>query len=240
MSTESSLFKESLKYCRLVPRKKEKQTICDEGNVPKEILEELFGVKITSRQLEERLKRIFLEDCENLLDKYYDNRYKLKLKESVIYTLKFLYTKSYEGGVDKVIILRDNPLTEQLINLMFFLAQNHMTWSEWLLCMPSGQKLLFSVFEEGVSMKNIRQIIKMLSSISVLQQYDTIFFREQFKFIFNDMIVLFAENIKKQGMEKIGVDVIEYWSMWISNQITTEAFSFILVTAITILSKKSN
>ena len=41
-------------------------------------------------------------------------------------------------------------------------------------------------------------------------------------------------------MEKIGVDVIEYWSMWISNQITTEAFSFILVTAITILSKKSN
>jgi len=238
--SESSLFKESLKYCRLLSRKTEKQTICEDGKVPKEILEDLFGIKITSRQLEEKLRRIFLQDCEHLLDKYFDKRYKLKLKDNIKDVLRFLYTKSYDGVVDKVVTLNDKPLTEQLINLMFFLAQNGMTWSEWLLCMPSGQKLLFSVFEEGISITNIKQIIKMLSTISVLQQYDTFFFREQFKFIFNDMILMFSQKLKTQGMEKLGVDISEYWGLWVANQLTTEALSYLLVTAVTLLSKKQS
>ena len=49
MSNESSFFKESLKYCRLHSRKIEKQTICNEKNVPKELLEELFGIKIETK-----------------------------------------------------------------------------------------------------------------------------------------------------------------------------------------------
>ena len=69
MSNESSFFKESLKYCRLHSRKIEKQTICNEKNVPKELLEELFGIKIESKQLYLQLKEIFLQDCEYLVDK---------------------------------------------------------------------------------------------------------------------------------------------------------------------------
>jgi len=238
--SEASLFKESLKYCRLLPRKTERQSICEEGKVPKEILEDLFGVKITSRQLEERLRRIFLEDCEHLLDKYFDKRYKYRLKNNIKDVLRFLYTKSYDGVVDKVVTLNDYPKTEHLINLICFLLQHGMSWSEWLLCMPSGQKLLFSVFEEGVSITNVRQIIKMLSTISVLQQYDTIYFREEFKLVFNDMILMFSQKLKTQGMEKLGVDISEYWTLWVANQITTEALSYILITAVTLISKKLN
>lgn len=235
--SETSSFKESLKYCRLISRKSEKQSICDEGKVPKEILEDLFGAKITNKHLEERLRRIFLEDCEHLVDKYFDKRYKLKLKDDIKDVLRFLYTKSYDGFVERVFTINDYPKTEYLINLICSLGQYGMDWSQWLLCMPSGRKLFFSVFEEGVSITNIRQIIKMLSSISVLQQYDTIFFRVQFKFVFNDMILMFSQKLKTQGLEKLGVELSDYWGLWVANQITTEVLSFTLITAVTLLSK---
>jgi hypothetical protein len=78
----------------------------------------------------------------------------------------------------------------------------------------------------------------MLSAISVKQQYDNIFFRQEFKFFFNDIIIAFAQELRKQGLENLGVDISNDFSLWISNQITTEAFYFLLITGITILSSK--
>jgi len=241
MSNESSLFKESLKYCRLHSRKNEKQSICDEKNVPKELLEDLFGVKIESTQLYSRLKKIFLEDCEHFVDKYYDQQYKLKLTQSTKNVLKFLYTSIYNSQIDKVVTLADDDKkTEHFINLSFFLLQQRMSWSEWLLCMPSGRRLLFETFTFNTDniKQNIKLIIKMLSAVSVAQQYDNIFFRQEFKFLFNDIIIAFSEELKKQGLKNLGVDISNDFSLWITNQITTEAFYFLLVTGITILSSK--
>ena len=223
-------------------RKEKKHSICNELNVPKELLEEIFGIKITNNSTYIRLREIFLKDCEHFLDKYYDKQYKLKLKEDVKNILKFLYTKAYTNLVDKAVTLNDNPKLEQLINLMLYLLSMKMTWSEWLICMPSGNELLFSVvdFDPSNILKNIKPIIKMLSTISVMQQYDNLFFRNQFKYLFNDIIISFSNYVRDQGMKNIGSDISEYWGLWIANQITTEAFSYILITAITILSSKIN
>lgn len=239
---ESGFIKETLNYCRILSRKEKKHSICNELNVPQELLEEIFGVKITDTETYIRLRDIFLEDCEHLLDKYYDKKYKLKLKEDVIKLLKFIYTKTYTNIIDKVVTLNDDPELEQLINLAFYLESLKMSWSQWLICMPSGRKLLFSIFDfkSDNIIKNIRPLIKMLSSVSVLQQYDNIFFREQFKYLFNDIIISFSNYVIDQGLNNLGIDIDKYYVLWISNQITTEAFSYLLITAITMLSSKIN
>ena len=163
------------------------------------------------------------------------------MRQSTKNLLKFLYTKIYNSQIDKVVTLADDDKkTEHFINLSFALAQLGMSWSEWLLCMPSGRKLLFEIFTFDIDNinQNIKIVIKMLSAISVKQQYDNIFFRQEFKFLFNDIIIAFAQGLRKQGLEKLGVDISNDFSLWISNQITTEAFYFLLITGITVLSSK--
>ena len=232
-----SLLKQSLQYCRILPRRDVKE-ICNRDSVSKEFLEEIFGVKIITKEQEEYFAEIFLHDCESLLDTYFDKKYKSKLKQNVKNAFNFIYTKTY-SKIDKVFTIKENENLERLINFMYFLLSCQMSWSVWLLCVPTGQKLLTSVFTK-YDLESIVSLSKILIRISVLEEYDNIFFREQFDTVFTQHILNLAKDIRKYGITYMEIDFSDYYSKWLANIITTETFYGVLIAFVNLLKSKMN
>ena len=195
--TLAEYINNSAEYLRLKIRE---HPIC-KGDQPvsRELLERLFKVPIT-KENKQKYRKKFLKKCKELMEMLEDENH-------VAFTFNTLYSI-----VPREEILPSNLPLEMFINLVAFCISMGISWSDYLLAYPSGQKMITDLFlspKKSIAIANMLMIIK---SVYVMGGNEILFKKEMFTLLPN-----IQEFVKGTIFEKNFV-------LWVSNQISSKVF----------------
>jgi len=169
--------------------------ICNLNHVSNETLSKLF--KVPKEEINSKIRRKYITKlnrnrrrCEEMVNdlfhnEYYENLYK------VIMPVKF----------------------KTFMETMAFLAENMMSWSNYLMFTKKGRAMFLDVFQKPNKALALANLLVMLKSIWLLSSYDDGFFRKEFFQFLPSVQHLFE-----------GTPLESYLAKFIADQITTQAF----------------
>ena len=101
---------------------------------------------------------------------------------------------------------------EMIVNLMFFFCSLKLSWSDYLIAFPSGQKLIMDIFLSPKKSVAVANLIMIIKTIYVMNLVDPVFKQELFRLL---------PNIN----EIVKDTVFETWIVkWMSDKISTVVF----------------
>ena len=179
--------------------------ICNKKNIKitDEMLKKVFDVEITKNNRPKWVKR-FHQNCEKLVRLFQDSKYVSDIHSSIFYIIP----KEIEAK---------NKSTEILMNFVVWCVSMGLSWSDYILSFPSGQKIFREVFEKTTRAKALVNIFALLMTIYITSGYDDLIFRENF-FSFLPTIQKVAQD---QVWYQLFMDKVKYL---IAAQITTKSF----------------
>jgi len=193
-----SFFKRPLEYTRLSKREKV-SFICEGQNydsVEDEYLEKLFDMKISSPYERNKLIEELAKDCEKIINAFEDS----------------VFVQDVAARVYKIIIREfvypQNLSFEILVNLILFFVSLKVSWSDYLLAFPSGQKIIQNVFESKYGAFYFFTIVK---SVYFNSAFDDVLFKQEFFKILPPSKTFLPPSLRSKT------------ALWLSDRITTEA-----------------
>lgn len=188
----------STEYLRLKLRN---HPICS-GDQPihREFLEKIFKQKIDKND-KPKYRKKFLKNCQELMDMLEDEKH-----------VGFTFDKLY-SIIPREQIISDNIPLEMIINFIYFFVSLNISWSDYLLAYPSGQKLISDVFlapKKTIAIANILAIVKSVYTMSGKNEY---LFKKELFSIFPNIQQLIQGTVFEQS-----------FILWITNQISTKVF----------------
>ena len=124
----------------------------------------------------------------------------------------FTFDKLY-SIIPREEIISDNIPLEMILNFIYFLVSLNISWSDYLLAYPSGQKLISDVFlvpNKTTAIANILAIIKSVYILGGKNEY--LFKKELFSMLPNIQQFLQGTVFEKSFI------------LWTTNQISTKIF----------------
>jgi len=176
-------------------KRSEVDEICNLNHVSNETLSKLF--KVPKEEINSKIRRKYITKL---------NRNRLKCEEMV----NDLFHNEYYENLYKVIM----PVKfKTFMETMAFLAENVMSWSNYLMFTKKGRAMFLDVFQKPNKALALANLLVMLKSIWILSSYDDIFFRKEFFQFLPSVQHLFE-----------GTYLESYLAKFIADQITTQAF----------------
>lgn len=168
-----------------------------------EMLKKVFHVEITKNNRPKWVKR-FHQNCEKLVRLFQDSKYVSDIHSTIF----DIIPKEIEAK---------NKSTEILMNIVVYSIGMGLSWSDYILSFPSGQKIFREVFEKTTRAKALVNIFALLMTIYITSGYDDLIFRENF-FSFLPTIQKVAQD---QVWYQLFMDKVKYL---MAAQITTKSF----------------
>lgn len=192
----TSLWNRTLEYVGYNSR--ESLNICkdkDFENVDENYLGQLFNTQVTSENKRELIQKLE-EDCENIINTFENSNY-----------AKDIASKIY-SFIPREFTYPENLSFEIVLNLIMFFVSLKVSWSEYLLYFPSGQKLLYNIFQSPSSTLYFFTIIK---SVYLNKSYDELLFKQEMFKILPNLNSFLPQTLANSTM------------LWINDQLSTKA-----------------
>lgn len=192
-------------------------------NVTREYLEQIFDVKIINKKMEDELRMVLNHNCKKIIEQYELSlgksyafgqiasrtiRYIRNIQDVPVQFVKvhingvkniilFLATGVYNAVVTKEISYPKDRRIEMIANVITFCISNNIDYSWYLTCFPSGQELIKNTLYGKDNLEVILTWIGIFYSVSVLKNYDNLFFRQEFNIILKPELEWLGEKIKE-------------------------------------------
>lgn len=168
--------------------------------ISKEFLQKIYNIEITTKN-KKKYRSKFLKNCKDLMNKLEDDKY-------VQFTVDTLYSV-----IPREKIMPEKYIDiEMIVNLMFFFCSLKLSWSDYLIAFPSGQKLIMDIFLSPKKSVAVANLIMIIKTIYVMNLVDPVFKQELFRLL---------PNIN----EIVKDTVFETWIVkWMSDKISTVVF----------------
>lgn len=233
-------------------------------NATKEYLEEIFDVKIVNKKMEDEFRMVLNHNCKKIIEQYklsLENSYAFgqiasrtikyirNIQDVPVQFVKthvngiknvilFLATGVYNAVVTKELSYPEDRRIEMIANVIAFCISNNIDYSWYLMCFPSGQELVKNTLYGKDKLEVILTWIGIFYSVSVLKNYDNLFFREEFNIILKPELEWLGEKIKElapyTGPELLR-NFIEQKSLLISVKGSIVGFSLFLRSVVNIV-----
>lgn len=195
--------KKTFEYFRIKDRSEIK--ICSkEIPITKEFLEKVFKKKIP-KEKKRYYKRKFIKNCNELVNFLYDAEY-----------IEEIHSNIY-NYIEKEVEINNKKSLEILINIILFTGSLTISWSEYLMMYPSGQKILKNVFFSPTDVNALSNLYDIIENVYIKRGYDDYFFKKEFFKILPNL-----DEVTKNTFFR------NKYALWISNKISTKFFLNIL------------
>jgi hypothetical protein len=151
-----------------------------------------------------RLRKYFKDNCEELVNSYYDKEYKSSAADRMVKMMVPTYVK------------HSSKLLENIINIMLYAPLNVVSWSSYLKISPEGRNIFANLFLKRKYSIAFANLFVIFLTVYIKSGYDDEFFRKEF-FSFLPNI---EELIKGTILENV-------FLRFMASQITTKTFLYL-------------
>lgn len=158
-------------------------------NQTKSVLEKEFqNVKITNHNINkyrQKSQDICIEDFKKL------NEVVIAMQKTKLFSTlqNKLYPIIYRSYVNK-----ENPELELFVNLIIFLSSFLVSWSDFMIAFPQGQKMLKDLFQKRDA-ESILNLYLVIQNVYLTQAYDQLFFRKE---MFNLLPFIDVDSVSRE------------------------------------------
>lgn len=172
--------------------------------VPKALLETIFKKKIP-REKYDYYRRKFLRNCEELTKDLHNIFSDMEYINDIHSNIYQYIPREYQ--------IPNKKSLEILINLIMFAGSNFLSYSDYLLNYPSGQKIIANVFQNPDDYNALYNLYSIVYTANLSKSYDEKLFKKEFFRVLPDLTD-FIDNKFLQNQ----------YLKWITNKISTATF----------------